>query len=318
MGQREICKRLKKPLERNENLEFIKDKMETKIGKKVQEFYNDIPFPDYDLNRFNSKGDLKLAMWEFADILDRSIPKAATIIDVGTGTGQLSAFLSLRRKNVVGIDFSDVSLNKAKRLKEKLQLNSWSLEKVDILDKEQLGKIIEKYGKFDVVLCLGVLHHTGNAKEGFENICRLLNPNGKIAVGLYNKIGRIPLKIRILLAKTIFKNNQKVKDYFLKIQIGDIKDKERARGWWHDQYLHVHETSHTVGEVLGWFKKNNVKYTQTVPSLSLGEYNYSIGGVWNDFQQIYPYFPIRLYKQLTWFWKTQREGGYWITFGKVK
>ncbi len=48
-----------------------------------------------------------------------------------------------------------------------------------------------------------------------------------------------------------------------------------------------------------------------------GEYDYNIGGVWNYFQQIYPYFPIRLYKQLTWFWKTQREGGYWITFGEV-
>ena len=297
----------------------IKDKMETKIGKKVQEFYNDIPFPDYDLNIFNSNEDLKLAMWEFADILDRSISENASIIDVGTGTGQLSAFLSLRRKNVVGIDFSDASLRKAKKLKEKLKLNSWSLEKVDILDKEQVGKITEKYGKFDVVLCLGVLHHTGNAKEGFENICRLLNPNGKIAVGLYNKIGRIPLKIRILLAKTIFKDNQKVKDYFLKIQIGDIKDKERARGWWHDQYLHVHETSHTIGEVLRWFKENRVRYIQTIPTCVLNDTsNIEIAGVWNDYKEMYPYFLIRLYKQLTWFWKTQREGGYWITFGKIR
>ena len=36
--------------------------MVPQIGKKVQEFYNDIPFPDYDLNRFNSKEDLKLLM----------------------------------------------------------------------------------------------------------------------------------------------------------------------------------------------------------------------------------------------------------------
>ena len=310
---------MKKTKGRNENLEFIKDKMETKIGKQVQEFYNDIPFPDYDLNKFECKEDLEIARYSFAKVLDRSIPEGASIIDVGTGTGQLSAFLSLRRKNVVGIDFSDASLNKAKLLKEKLQLNSWNLEKVDILDKEQIEEIIKKYGKFDVVLCLGVLHHTGNAKEGFENICRLLNPNGKIAVGLYNKIGRIPLKIRILLTKTIFKNNQKVKDYFLKIQIGDFKDKERARGWWHDQYLHVHETSHTVGEVLKWFKKNKIRYIQTVPTCTPNDIsNIEIAGVWNDYKEMYPYFLIRLYKQLTWFWKTQREGGYWITFGKIK
>lgn len=244
--------------------------MVTKIGEKVQSFYNEIPFPDYDLKRFKSKEDLRLAMWDFASVLDRSIPKDATIIDVGTGTGQLSAFLSLRRKKVVGIDFSDSSLGKARQLKQKLHLDSWNLEKVDLLDKEQIENVIKKYGKFDFVLCMGVLHHTGNAKEGFENICKLLNPNGKIAVGLYNKIGRIPLKIRIFLAKTIFKNNQKVKDNFIRVQIGDVEDKERARGWWHDQYLHVHETSHNVGEVLKWFKKNNIKYIQTVPSCNWG------------------------------------------------
>ena len=123
--------------------------MLTKIGKKVQNFYNKTPFPDYELGRFNSKKDLEIAMCPFAKVLDRSIPKDASIIDVGTGTGQLSAFLSLRRKKVYGIDFSDSSLNKAKKLKKKLKLDSWILKKVDILDEEQ----IKKLGKFDYVLC---------------------------------------------------------------------------------------------------------------------------------------------------------------------
>ena len=289
--------------------------MTTKIGQKVQKFYNEIPFPDYELERFNKKEDLKLAVYPFAKILDRSIPKDASIIDVGTGTGMTSAFLSLKRVNVVGIDFSDSSLNKAKALKEKLNLDSWNLEKVDILNEKQIKKIIKKYGKFDYVLCLGVLHHTGNAKKGFENIYKLLKPNGKIAIGLYHKTGRIPLKVRIFLAKTIFKNNQRVKDKFIKMQIGDVDDKERARGWWNDQYEHVHETTHTLGEVLRWFKKNNISFVQSVPSCNmLNQINLEIAGVWN--KEKYPNIIQRLYSQLTWLWKTQKEGGYWITFGE--
>ncbi len=287
--------------------------MLTKIGQKVQSFYNKTPFPDYDLNRFNSKKDLEIAMYTFAKIIDRSIPKDASIIDVGTGTGQLSAFLSLRRKNVYGIDFSDSSLDKARKLKKKLNLKSWTLKKVDILDKEQ----IKKLGKFDYVLCLGVLHHTGNAYKGFKNILNLLKPKARIAVGLYNTFGRIPLKFRILSSKTIFKNNQKIKDYFIKMQIGEVEDKERARGWWNDQYLHPHETTHTIGEVLRWFKKNNINYIQTVPSSSLFENSeIEIAGVWNSFKEKYPNFLVRCYKQLEWIFKTNREGGYWITFGK--
>ncbi len=107
--------------------------------KIVQDFYNKTPFPDYELDKFNSKEDLRISAYPFAEILDRSIPDDASIIDVGTGTGQLSAYLSLRRKCVWGIDFSDSSLNKARQLKEKLRLDSLYFKKVDIMDKKQIG-----------------------------------------------------------------------------------------------------------------------------------------------------------------------------------
>jgi len=289
--------------------------MKNTIGNEVQSFYNKTSFPDYELSRFNSKKDLNLAMSSFAKILDRSIPYDASVIDVGTGTGQLSAFLSLRRKKVYGIDFSESSLEKAQKLKNKLKLDSLHLKKIDILDEKQ----IESLGKFDYVLCLGVLHHTGDAYQSFKNILKLVKPGGYITVGLYNKFGRLPLKMRRLLAKTLFKNNQGIKDYFIRIQIGDIKDKERKRGWWNDQYNHPYETSHTIGEVLRWFKNNGVEYIQTVPSSKLfNQEDLEIAGVWNNCEEIYPYLPIRFYKQLTWIWKTQREGGYWITFGRLK
>ena len=282
------------------------------ISKTVQEFYNKTPFPDYDLDRFNSKEDLRVSAYSFAEILNRSIPKEASIIDVGTGTGQLSAYLSLNRKCVWGIDFSDSSLNKARALKEKINLKNYHLKKVDITKEIKINR------KFDYVLCLGVLHHTENAYDSFKNILPLLKPNGKIVIGLYNRFGRIPLKVRIKLAKTIFKNNQKVKDYFIRLQIGEVQDKERARGWWNDQYLHPHETTHTIGQVLRWFKRNNIKYYQSVPNISPknNECNLSIGGVWNDFNETYPNLLLRTYYQLKWIYTTHKEGGYWITFGK--
>ncbi|MFA4855696.1 MAG: class I SAM-dependent methyltransferase [archaeon] len=283
--------------------------MTTEVGKKVQGFYNKTPFPDYELSRFNCKGYLAASAWPFAEILDRSIDQDASVIDVGTGTGQLSAFLSLRRKCVWGIDFSDSSLNKAKALKEKLGLNSLHLKKVDILDKKQIEGIGKK---FDVVLCLGVLHHTGDAYGGFQNILKLLKPNGLVAVGLYNRFGRLPLKARIILAKTVFKNNQKVKDGFIRMQIGDVEDKERARGWWNDQYLHPHETTHTIGEVLKWFDKNGIEFIQIVPNKP----DLGIRGVWNSEPK--PNFVSRFFKQLKWIGQLDREGGYWITFGRMK
>ena len=219
----------------------------------------------------------------------------------------------MRRKNVWGIDFSDSSLGKAIRLKKKLNLTSLTLRKVDIMNPAQ----IESIGmKFDYLLCMGVLHHTEDAYRGFRNILQLLKPGGYVALGLYNTFGRLPLKARIFLAKTIFKNNNTVKDYFIKLQIGEIEDRERARGWWNDQYLHPHETTHSVGEVLKWFRQNGIEYQQSVPSLTLFDKNIlNISGVWNK-TKAYPNPYLRFHNQLKWVITTHREGGYWITFGR--
>jgi len=285
-------------------------------GEKVKKFYDKNPFPDFELNKFNSKEDLKLAAFPFAKILDRSIPENASIIDIGTGTGQLSAFLSLKRKNVFGTDFSETSLNKARALKEKLKLDSLTLKKVDLMNEKEIENIEMK---FDCLLCLGVLHHTENPYQGFQNILKLLKPKGFLAIGLYNKFGRVPLKIRRVLAKTVFKNNTKMKEKFIKMQLENLKDEKKVKGWWNDQYFHPVESSHSLGEVLNWFKKNDIEFYQTIPSSNpFNQENTEIAGVWNKFNESYPSLPVRFYKELTWVWRTQKEGGYWITFGRKR
>lgn len=286
--------------------------MPSGIGEQVREFYNKTPFPDYELERFKTREDLRLAASDFARILDRSIPVDASVIDVGTGTGQLSAFLSLRRKEVWGVDFSDASLNKAKSLKRKLRLDTLRLEKIDILDREQVLSINRQ---FDYVLCLGVLHHTVQPYEGFKTLVELVKPGSYLAIGLYNSFGRIPHTIQKLLVRTIFRNNKDVKDAFLKMQTGGVTDKKRRHGWWNDQYFHPHESTHTIGEVIGWFKRSGIEYYQILPPpVFSGGDTLEMRGVWN--KEAIPNLLIRLLTQILWVWKTQHEGGYWIIFGR--
>lgn len=287
--------------------------MPTPAGVKVQQFYNRTPFPDFDLKRFPTQEALKQISYPFSRALYASIPLDASVIDVGTGTGQLSAFLSLRRNDVWGVDFSDSSLKKASALKGQLRLTTLTLRKIDILNIQEVRSI----GKtFDYVLCLGVLHHTADPRQAFHNICSLVKPGGYIAVGLYNTYGRFFHKVRILLARTIFKNSNAVKERFIRMQIGDVEDKERARGWWNDQYLHPHESTHTVGEVIRWFCEENIEYISTLPPLSSFDYTYAdLTGLWNSAFEKRPGLFRRFRKQFLWVFTTHRDGGYWVTFG---
>lgn len=284
------------------------------VAERVRRFYNESPFPDFDLRRFETRAELANAAGPFARALDRSMPKAASVIDVGTGTGQLSAFLSLSRGTVWGIDFSHASLAKASQLKDKLGLTSWTLRQVDILDAAQ----VEGIGRaFDYVLCLGVLHHTEDPRRAFSNVVRLLRPGGYIALGLYNRLGRLPLKLRRLLVRSLFRDNDRVKDFFIRMQIGTVEDQERKRGWWNDQYAHPHELTHTIGEVLAWFRQHNVEYLQMLPPpVGSVSHTLELAGLWNPAGQRYPSPLTRLVTQFVWIVSTHHEGGYWVTFGR--
>ncbi len=278
------------------------------VAEAVKSFYDKTPFPDYDLSRFETIEDLRKSAYPFASYLNRVIPKDKSVIDVGCGTGQLAAYLSLDRKKVYGIDFSDGSLKKARALKEKLKLDSLTLSKEDIFNL----KVKEK---FDYVLCNGVLHHTANPKLGFEKILELLERNGFIMIGLYNKYGRVPLKVRKFLIRTVLFNNKKVREWFIRQQITYLYDKTRFEGWYNDQYNHPHESSHTVKEVLKWFKESKVEYVNSIPTLRKFD-NFSL-----DFENLFSKEEINedsshLLVQLGWIFKTSREGGYFLTTGR--
>jgi carbamoyltransferase len=46
--------------------------------------------------------------------------------------------------------------------------------------------------------------------------------------------------------------------------------KAKERSWFADQYLHPHESRHTMGEVQGWFERTGVDFVRGVPSVNFG------------------------------------------------
>ena len=115
---------------------------------------------------------------------------------------------------------------------------------------------------FDLVISNGVLHHTADPAGGFRSILPL-KPGGHIVIGLYNWLGRLPTLWRRRLIET-FGDRMAALDSRLR---GDALNTGRWAAWFRDQYKHPHESKHSMGEVLGWFKSNNVEFVSSVPSI---------------------------------------------------
>ena len=45
------------------------------------------------------------------------------------------------------------------------------------------------------------------------------------------------------------------------------RGKSKRNSWFNDQYKHPHESKHTIGEVLKWFKKNDFEFVNAIPKV---------------------------------------------------
>lgn len=225
------------------------------VTDAVKLFYEKTPFPNYE--EFENLGDLmqKAQRGIFARLLNGQVPFNIRVLEVGCGTGQLANFLAIAHRTVFA---TDICLNSLK-LGENFRKEN-GLERVGFYQMN-LFRPIFKDETFPLIICNGVLHHTGNPFAGFQSLSRLVKRGGYILIGLYNKYGRITTDIRRIIFK-IFNDRFKFLDPRLRgKQIGDL----RKRAWFMDQYKNPHESKHTIGEVLRWFDQTGFDFVNSIP-----------------------------------------------------
>jgi SAM-dependent methyltransferase len=276
------------------------------ITQQVRRFYEAHPFPNYD--GFESIGDLltRASRGLYAEALDRQIPLGASVLEVGCGTGQLGAYLSVGGRTVVGADMTRASLTRAGEFKQSHQLANCNFLQASLFD------LPLRPAGFDLVICKGVLMATPDARGGFERICRLLRPGGYVILGLYNRIGRIPTTLRRMYFR-LMRGNPKSADYVLR-QLA--QSDEKARSWFLDQYAHPHETRHSVDQLLRWFAEEGIDYVHAAPSIRLGE-------PFDPDQSLFEPTPpgTRLEHwlvQLSWIFTISREGALFDLIGRKR
>jgi len=231
------------------------------VTSKVKEFYQEDPFPNYKIED-NKRTILQIGdnNWLMKE-LKKFIGFNKSLLEVGSGTCQLSNYLAIGTNNqICAFDSSLQSLKLGKEFAEKNNIQNVNFIRGDIFDKIFENEV------FDFVWCNGVLHHTKNSYEAFKSIIPCLKKNGYIFVGLYNKIGRLRTKFRKYIYKIFGKKILIKFDPVLRNIPNNSQDKINA--WIKDQYTHPVESTHTFDEILRWFEMNNIKFINSIPECS--------------------------------------------------
>jgi carbamoyltransferase len=282
------------------------EKIEGDVTEAVKAFYEETPFPNYDEDESVQTLIGKSRKGIYARLLGDQIPHNARVLEVGCGTGQLSNFLGVGCRTVVGTDLCMNSLKLAEKFRK-----SQELSRVRFLQMN-LFKPALAPEQFDVVLCNGVLHHTSDPYGGFQSIARLVKPGGHIIIGLYNTYGRLLLDMRRLIFR-LTGGKLKNLDPYLR---GTKMSAEKQKAWFSDQYQHPHESKHTMGELLGWYTRNGFDFVNAVPKFR----------IWDDlahnealFEQASPGTSFeRGLSQARMVVTGNQEGGFYIAIGKKR
>ena len=225
------------------------------VTETIKAFYEKVPFPDYDDDDNTWSLIEKARRGVFAQSLDEQIPYDSRILDCGCGTGQLTNFLSLPGRTVIGTDICLNSLRMGQKFKEKNDLEG------SFFVQMNLFRPCFVPASFDLVIANGVLHHTSDPFAGFQSIAELVRADGYIIVGLYHRYGRRWTDMRRVIFRATGEKLQ-----FLDRRLRDKTiSRDRRWAWLQDQYRNPHESTHTVGEVLGWLERTGFRFIRSIP-----------------------------------------------------
>jgi SAM-dependent methyltransferase len=276
------------------------------VTEMVKKFYEETPFPNYDDLESRESLIAKSRQGLFAAALDDQLPDGAVVLEAGCGTGQLTNFLGLSwRRRVFGGDICRNSLELANGFRERYRIANAAFLQMNLFRPPFRDESL------DVVICNGVLHHTGDAHKGFQTLVRKVKPGGLVLIGLYNIYARLPT----LWRRRAFERFGSPL-YFLDSRLTSARMNEgRWQAWFRDQYRHPHETRHSIDEVLGWFDTDGIDFLSSIPAADGSPFT-------NSTRLFEPHsrgaVTVRLAAQLQMLLTGGRDGGLFIMIGRKR
>jgi 2-polyprenyl-3-methyl-5-hydroxy-6-metoxy-1,4-benzoquinol methylase len=217
-------------------------KIVTFANAEVLAFYKTLPF-NFRESVASSAGAIRSQDPRLAyPVLGPLLHSKARVLDVGCGAGWFANSVNHHCGcSVTGIDFNPVAVERAREVAQALSLST-EFQVADLFGYSPREP-------FDLVVSLGVLHHTNNCLAAVRRVCEFVKPGGHIFIGLYHKYGRQPFLDHFRDMCKQGANEKAMLARYRELHSG-LQDDTLLLSWFRDQVLHPHETQHTLEEML--------------------------------------------------------------------
>lgn len=236
----------------------MSEKAETASGANpdVLEFYKTLPFNFHGSAIEQARMVRQRNMVKGYPPLDSLLKGGKRVLEVGCGVGWFATSMAVHYGcEVTAIDFNPVAVGRA----QEIALAASADVSVKVADLFRY--VPEKPA--EVVVSLGVLHHTNDCMGAVRRICNhFVEPGGHVFIGLYHLYGRRPFLDHFAELKAQGASEADMLARYREIHPG-LKDDTLAMSWFRDQVLHPHETQHTLAEMVAIFDECGVELIST-------------------------------------------------------
>ena len=232
------------------------------ISAAVAKLYNTYPFPPEPLLDEPPPGYNWRWNWLTAHNFctgRKPTRQTVRILDAGCGTGVGTEYLVHLNPDatIVGIDLSAGALAVAKERCQKSGATRAEFHHLSLFDVEQLP------GEFDLINCVGVLHHTPDPIRGIQALAKKLAPGGLLHIFVYGELGR--WEIQLMQEAIALLQGDRRGDYSDGVAVGRqlfaalpednrLRKREEERwswenqrdGYFADMYVHPQEIDYTI------------------------------------------------------------------------
>ena len=154
-------------------LSFIEDEYHDNFGFQWNKFSK------LQLDSYNGSSESRDRLHNQSELIDQDF-RNKLILEIGAGNGRFTEILLSYGARVIAVDYSEAINTNFSNHHEDVKKGNLQCIRADLFN------LPIKRNSFDIVLCYGVIQHTGNNRLSLETLSSFVGPQGILLVDIYS------------------------------------------------------------------------------------------------------------------------------------
>lgn len=192
--------------------------------------------------------------------------KDAKLLEFGSGTGEHSLFYLKWGASCTFVEMNDLACQRARKLFRHFIPGR---NRYEIINKSLFD--FKRHEQYDIVVSLGVIHHTACKEKAFDIKAQYLKDDGFMILGIGNKSGMFQRNVQRWILNELTNNDEDLIISLANELFPEHLDRAEKFGRRsrkaiiYDTFINAKIDTPSVSEILSWLSKNNLKLYSSWP-----------------------------------------------------